>query len=865
MPRRTPPVRTLVALAAVPLLAAGAVALPATPAAAAAGPSLTIDLAAPRHPISPEIYGINGAGEALAEELRLPVRRWGGNATTRYDFATDTTNRGADWFFENVPGSADPADLPNGSETDVFVEQDRRTGTDTILTVPLIGWKPKARDYSCGFSIAKYGPQRRNDAEWRPDCGDGVKPDGTFVTGNDPRDTSVEAGADYVTDWLEHLTGKYGTADGGGVRFYNLDNEPDIWHSTHRDVHPAGTSYDEIRDRTVEIAGAVKAADPAAQTLGPVGWGWNSLFMSGHDQETCNRLGGTCWSNPPDRAAHGGEPFGEWYLAQLRAYEQEHGVRLLDYFDNHWYPQGSGVAFGNGSDPATNALRLRSTRNLWDPAYVDESWINDTTRLVPRMKEMVAENYPGTKTAITEYNWGALDHINGALAQADVLGIFGREGLDLATLWAGPDADDPGAYAFRMFRDYDGQGGQFGNTSVKAVSGDQDKLSVYAAQTPGQPLTVVVVNKTGEDLNSAIRLAAGDLNSAVTAYQYSAADLDTITSTTFQTMPRPPCVDCGAVDPTLAGRFPANSITTFVADVARDTEPPTTPGPAEVRDVNSTGFTIDWPMSSDNVGVDEYEISLWNGKVEVGTVTSVSSIYRFTGLTRGEPYHFFIRAKDPAGNYSGERSGGPVKLPFSDDAPPTAPGTPVASALTPTSVTLTWPAGTDDVGVARYEVVMVVGDVVSRAGNTNGATTLTVTGLTPRRTYGFAVRALDTAGQSGPLSPFVDVTTPPAESAPCMAAYRVVSQWPGGFHAEVTVRNMGTTMMNAWTVSWTYTAGQRVDRVWNGTLTTGAAGAVSVHNVVWNGAIPPGRSTVFGMTGTWQGTNPAPAPTCASP
>jgi chitodextrinase len=852
-------------LATAALLVPGVVAITPTAAAAAVpGPSLVVDLTAPRHPISPEIYGMNFADEALAEELGLPVRRWGGNATTRYDFATDTTNRGSDWYFENVPGGADPANLPDGSESDLFVEQDRRTGTDSILTLPLIGWKPKARDYTCGFSIAKYGPQQGSDAQWRPDCGNGVKPDGTFVTGNDPHDTSVEIGPEYVTDWLEHLTGKYGTAADGGVRFYNFDNEPDIWHATHRDVHPAGASYDEMRDRTYEIGAAVKAADPGAKTLGPVGWGWNSLFMSGHDQETCNRLGGSCWGNPPDRAAHGGVPFGEWYLARMREYEEEHGVRILDYYDNHWYPQGSGVAFGNGNDPATNALRLRSTRNLWDPDYVDESWINDRTRLIPRMKDMVAANYPGTKTAITEYNWGALNHINGALAQADVLGIFGREGLDLATLWAPPSAAQPGAYAFRMFLNYDGQGGRFGNTSVKATSTDEDKLAVYAAQTPGQKLTFVVVNKTADELNSMVTLHGADANGPVEGWRYGEADLDTITRASLAPVPIPPCVDCGAIDPTYSGLFPPNSITTFAVDAVQDTTPPTLSGPVVATATTPTTLTLDWPMGTDNVGIDEYEINLWNGKVEVTTARSMSSGYTFNGLTPGEPYHFFVRARDPAGNLSEEVPGGPVKLPFDDDEPPTAPGTPVASGLAPTSVTLTWPPATDDVGVARYEVVKVEGDVVSSAGSTNGATTFTVTGLTPQRTYGFAVRAVDTAGQRGPLSPFVDVTTPP-RSTGCVATYRVTAQWPGGFTAEVTVRNPGTTTINGWTVTWTYGAGQRVQQVWNGAWTPSGTDAVTVRNLAWNREIPAGQTRMFGLIGSWQGSNPAPAPACTTP
>ena len=87
-------------------------------------------------------------------------------------------------------------------------------------------------------------------------------------------------------------------------------------------------------------------------------------------------------------------------------------------------------------------------------------------------------NYPGIRTAITEYNWGGLEDINGALAHADVLGIFGRQGLDLATMWGPPDADQPGSFAFRVYRNYDGMGGSFGETSVKAESEDSDKISV---------------------------------------------------------------------------------------------------------------------------------------------------------------------------------------------------------------------------------------------------------------------------------------------------------------------------------------------------------------------------------------------------
>lgn len=90
------------------------------PPAPGAGPDLSVDICAGRHAISDDIYGMNFADEALAADLRLPVRRFGGNSATRYNWQNDTSNKGSDWFFGNVPESnADPASLPDGSATDL--------------------------------------------------------------------------------------------------------------------------------------------------------------------------------------------------------------------------------------------------------------------------------------------------------------------------------------------------------------------------------------------------------------------------------------------------------------------------------------------------------------------------------------------------------------------------------------------------------------------------------------------------------------------------------------------------------------------------------------------------------------------------
>jgi hypothetical protein len=262
----------------------------------------------------------------------------------------------------------------------------------------------------------------------------------------------------------------------------------------------------------------------------------------------------------------------------MAAEQQQHGTRLLDYFDLHYYPQAVNdkgtadpnddeyVALGSAGDAQTQALRLRSVRGLWDPSYVDESWIPSTgeatavngvgvdgaVQIIPRMRDWVVKNYPGTKLAISEYNWGGLEHINGALAQADALGIFGREGVDLATIWDPPAADQPGAFAFRMYRNYNGQGAAFGETSISATSADQGQLAIYAARRGADgSLTLIIVNKTGGDLTSGVALSGFSAAATALVYRYSPANLGAIVRQPDQ------AVSAGGFSAT----FPANSIT----------------------------------------------------------------------------------------------------------------------------------------------------------------------------------------------------------------------------------------------------------------------------------------------------------------
>jgi hypothetical protein len=449
-----------------------------------------VDANAQRHTISPEIYGVAYADSATLADLNCPVLRYGGNNTSRYNWQLNADNRGNDWYYESIGEASSVA----GERGDSLIASSVTAGSKSMITIPMIGWVAKLgsnRSKLASFSIAKYGPQTGADWQWFPDAGNGIASNGQPITGNDPNDANVANSPALQTGWINHIVSRWGRADSGGLKYYILDNEPSIWHATHRDVQPTGLTMEQMRDLIVQYGQRVKAADPSASVVAPEEWGWSGYLLSGYDQQWGSRNG---WGNLPDRAQHSGWDYMPWLLDQLHKSELSTGQRLLDVFSLHIYPQG-----GEFSDDVSSAMQLRrnrSTRALWDPAYVDETWIGTQVQLIPRMKSWVASYYPGTRTAITEYNWGAEGHINGATTQADIYGIFGREGLDLAARWATPDPSSPTYKAMKMYRNYDGKKSGFGDISVSTTAPAPDSLSAFGAvRSSDGAMTVMAVSK----------------------------------------------------------------------------------------------------------------------------------------------------------------------------------------------------------------------------------------------------------------------------------------------------------------------------------------------------------------------------------
>jgi Glycoside hydrolase family 44 len=512
---------------------------------------VTINAQSNRHAISPLIYGVAFGTSAQISDLQATVNRYGGNSTSRYNWNLNADNRGSDWYFETY---ADASSTP-GERVDTFIKNSRSAGAEPLITVPMlpyVGNLGSGRSGLRSFSVKKYGTQTATDP-WNSDAGNGVstKSGHPFITGNNPLDANVANSPGSQTSWVKHVQGQFGTATNGGLKYYIMDNEPALWSSTHRDVHPADESYSEILTAYKNYALAVRNQEPNAQIVGPEEWGWSAYFNSTADLTWLSKHNWT--GTPPDMAANGGLQHIPFILKSLSDYQKSSGKQLLNIFSLHYYPQQGETSTDDSA--GMQAIRNRSTRSLWDPKYKETSWINDYVSLIPRMKNWVSTYYPGLKTAITEYNWGDDAALNGATAQADVLGIFGREGLDMASRWTCPTTNTPAYLAMKIFRNYDGSKSTFGDTSVSCSAPNPDTLSAFASQrTSDGALTVLVINKVTSASSVQLNLAGFNAGSTANAFQINSATQTAIKS----------IGGVGVKANVLATTVPAQSVTLFV-------------------------------------------------------------------------------------------------------------------------------------------------------------------------------------------------------------------------------------------------------------------------------------------------------------
>lgn len=329
-------------------------------------------------------------------------------------------------------------------------------------------------------------------------------------------------------------------------------------------------------------------------------------------------------------------------------------------------------------------------------------------------------------------------------------------------------AAGPGTYYYQ-FRVVDG----YANFKDQWVS-----FTVNDASAPSTPVGLTASNITSYSFN--LSWTASTDNVGVTGYEVfrNGTSLGTTASTSFSVtglaLGTNYSMTVRARD--AAGNWSAQSAPLSVT-TSGDTAPPSVPASLTYSGLSSTGFTLSWAASTDNVGVTAYEV-LRNG-VSLGTTASLSMTV--TGLSPSTGYSMTVRARDAAGNWSAQSSPLNVTTP-ADTSAPSAPAGLSASGVAFFSFTLSWGASSDNVGVSAYEIFR---DGVSLG--TTGSLSANITGLSPNTTYAMTVRARDAAGNWSPQSAPLNVTTPAdttppstpsAPAAGSVMSYSVTLSWP---------------------------------------------------------------------------------------
>jgi hypothetical protein len=466
--------------------------------------TLNVDLSQNVRPISPLIYGVNPDGIACSNpSARFTLCRQGGNPWSTYNWENNASNAGDARCFEN-DDALGVSNVPGQTVTSLVDEAGARA---TLLTIPIIDYVAADKNGGSGPPLcigdvrdsgSNYLDTRFKSNRARKGAPLSVSPDTTdgFV---------------YQDEFVNFVKAHAPTAQ----LLFAMDNQPELWSYTHLEAHPAHTTFAEVVARNVEYASMVREQWPEAGITGAVGYGYQAF---------------TTLQFAPDGA---GKPdFTSYYLAAMKKAADDAGKRLVDYLDVHWYSEASagGVRViapdTTPPDPGIVAQRVQAPRSLWDSTYKENSWISNDQLggpidLLHWFGQRILTYYPGTKLAFSSWSHGGDEHISGAIAAADTLGIFGREGVALAAIQATATDTSFLIGAFAAYRNYDGAGATFGDTSVAATTSDVARVAIYASTDSATPdrVVLIVINRGASAVATTLTIQQARSFSSADVYQ----------------------------------------------------------------------------------------------------------------------------------------------------------------------------------------------------------------------------------------------------------------------------------------------------------------------------------------------------------
>jgi fibronectin type 3 domain-containing protein len=489
----------------------------ATPAGAAADVTITINPSKTK-PISPWIYGINFYSGVTGAPPQLTFDRAGGNRWTAYNWETNASNAGSDYLYENddyLSSSTVPAEAVRS-----FIAGDQANGLASLMTVQLQGLV--AGDENGPVSVSN--PPDLTRFKQVVDKKSTISSAPFTIT---PPTTDANV---YMDEFAWALDQKFSGMGIFGANpalptFVSLDNEPELWNSTHLEVQgPNPVTSDDYISKTITITKALKDQFPNMVIFGPVHYGFQGIYN---------------WQGELNATPNGANWFPDKYLTAISAASATYGKPLVDVYDFHWYAEeydANGTRSldltGTTLTDAQVQLIVQSPRDLWDPTFTDSTnsnpWIyeelgNTPINILGRLQAKINSECPGMKISITEYENGGWNHIAGTIAQADNLGIFGSQGVFAANFWPPNGTYSYALAGFRAFRDFDGAAANFGDTSLQATSSKVQNVVVYASSDSTAPGRFVFVAINRSTTSQVTAINGQSLSGTARLYQMTAA------------------------------------------------------------------------------------------------------------------------------------------------------------------------------------------------------------------------------------------------------------------------------------------------------------------------------------------------------
>jgi fibronectin type 3 domain-containing protein len=508
----------------------------ATPTAPA-NPDVTVTVnPSATHAISPFIYGLNFYSGVTGAPSLLTFDRDGGDRWTAYNWINNASNAGSDYLYENddyLCNGTCNAGIP-AEAVSLFISGDQSNNMASLVTLQMQGY------VSIDTTVVQVPMPFPNLQYFRPTVDQKSAASSAPFTPAPPAastDNNV-----YMDEFAWALDQDFLSANIFGASptqptFISLDNEPDLWNSTHQEVQGStNVSSSAFVTKTVNLSTALKSLSKNVQTpashfsdlviFGPVNYGFEGIYS---------------WQGDPTLSPtpNGADWFADKYLTGLHSASTAFGAPLVDVYDFHWYAEvydsnGTRITDMTGTTltDAQVQLIVQSPRDLWDTTWTDAGnsnpWIVETLggqaiNMLGRLQAKINAENPGMKLSITEYNNGGSNHIAGTIAQADNLGVFGAQGLFAASLWPLDSAQPYILGGFRAYRGFDGANACFGDTSLQATSSNVGNVMVYASTdstTPGRTVFVAINRSTSVQVTA---INGATLSGTAYLYQMTAA------------------------------------------------------------------------------------------------------------------------------------------------------------------------------------------------------------------------------------------------------------------------------------------------------------------------------------------------------